>query len=95
MEARGGVGVRDDNESVGTGLIDEVRVTGLYRENGAGGQVVVDYVERLKHSDYFDIKEMDTNEILKVDMGIPGKRWAWTFDLKLPFPESYHIPYKK
>ncbi len=82
-------------QEAGEGMIDEIRVTGLYRENGAGGQVVIDFVERLKESDYFDIADLDTNEILKVDMGIPGQRWAWTFDLRLPFRESYHIPFKK
>ena len=86
---------KDDEDSSATGMINEIRVTGLYRENPAGGQVVVDFVERLKESDYFDIAEVDTNEILKVDMGIPGQRWAWTFDLRLPLSESYHIPYKK
>lgn len=78
----------------GSGLIDEVRCKGLYRENPVGGQTVVDFAVRLKESSFFEIKDLDTKEFLKVDAGVPGEKWAWTFDLRLPLKKVNWIPFK-
>ncbi|MFV1993828.1 MAG: Amuc_1101 family PilM-like pilus complex protein [Verrucomicrobiales bacterium] len=85
----------DGEEEDRAGYIDEIVVAGLYRENPASSQVVVEFVQRLTESDYFDIRGVDPAEILEVDTGIPGAKWAWPFKIRLPFPEGTRIPYKK
>ncbi len=75
-------------------LIDEILVKGLYRED-AGSDVVYAFFNRLKDSRYFELNEVEQSDVLQVDQGARGERWAWTFTLRLPFPETTRIPFKR
>ena len=83
-------------ESGGQGMIDALQISGLYRENERGPDVVVDYLEELKKSPYFDVEGKTNNELLpEASYGPSGAQYAWDWKMVLPLPENARIPFTK
>lgn len=76
-------------------MIDTIRVVGLYRDNARGGDIVVDYLMNLRESPFFDLKDLNTNDISKVDQIPSGAAYAGRWEMKLRLPEQARIPYTK
>ena len=77
-------------------MIDAFRIAGLYRENDRGPDVVVDYLEKLKKSPYFDLEGKTNSELLpKANYGPSGSQYAWDWEMVLPLPENARIPFTK
>lgn len=77
-------------------MIDALKISGLYRENSRGPDVVVDYLEELKKSPYFDLEGKTSNELLPtLNYGPSGSQYAWDWEMVLPLPENARIPFTK
>lgn len=74
-------------------LVDSVRIKGLYRENARGADIVVDYLTNLRESNFFDLQDRSTSELLiKAD---PVVQYSGQWEMILPLPEGARIPYTK
>ncbi len=82
-------------------IIDSFSIQGLWRENSKGSEVVYDYFKRLKgdaDSDvegFFDLKEVDISQVVEVDAGTSGDRFAYPFKMTLPLPEANRVRFTK
>ncbi|MEM9283023.1 MAG: pilus assembly protein PilM [Verrucomicrobiota bacterium] len=86
--------------SSGESTIDAFSIQGLWRENPKGPEVVYDYFKRLKadaeaesSAALFDLKEVEIGEVVEVDSGTAGDRYAYTFRMVLPLPETYQVKF--
>ncbi len=76
-------------------MIDTLHIKGLYRSNDDGSSVVFAYLDKLRESKRFALEGLDTNDILTVDPGAGGGKYAWTWEMKLPLPEGLQISFTK
>ena len=74
-------------------MVDTVRVSGLYRQNDRGADIVVDYLSNLRESTFFDLKDRSTNELLK--KADPVVQYSGAWEMELPLPENMRIRYTK
>lgn len=74
-------------------MIDTIQITGLYR--GGSYKVVTDYLEALRESPYFDLKDKSLSELLEGDAGGGVSRYAYSWKMTLPLPENIRIRYTK
>ncbi len=93
----------------GSQIIDALLVQGLWRkdrDSGKEAQMVFDFFERLKEDakarteagldPFFDLTESDLKDSeVKVDGGVDGDRYAYTWQFTLPLPESNRVPFTK
>ncbi len=85
--------------------IDSIVVKGLWRENPLSSMVVYNYFNQLKDDALkakvagtpppFDLAEKDVSEVLKVDAGTAGDRYAYGWELKLPLPVENQVKFTK
>jgi len=75
-------------EEASEGLIDTIRIRGLWRINGAGQQIVYDYLDNLSTSEVFALKGYETNRekyVTRIDSEVSAEpRWAYPFELRIP-----------
>jgi type IV pilus assembly protein PilM len=77
-------------------MVDTVRIVGLYRDNARGGDIVVDYLTALRESQFFDLKDKTTSDLLKeAESFTPGSKYAGRWEMLLPLPEAARIPFTK
>lgn len=78
------------------GMVDAVRLVGLYRDSIRGAEIVVDYLANLRESANFEITDPNTNKYLIEAEPIPaGTKYAGRWEMILPLPEERRIPYTK
>ena len=77
-------------------------IEGLWRENAAGSKVVYDYYEQLKNDAmaesaeaFFDLKDRDIGEDVKVDTGTGDTHFAYPWKMILPLPEANKVKFTK
>ncbi|MEM9018103.1 MAG: pilus assembly protein PilM, partial [Verrucomicrobiota bacterium] len=82
--------------------VDSFAIHGLWRENPKGSQVVFDYFNRLKEDaetegqeSFFDLAGVDIGEVIEVDAGTQGDKYAYPFKMVLPLPEVNQVKYSK
>lgn len=65
-------------------MIDEIRLSGLYRQNPRGSKVVWDFVKNLKESDYFGMENVPDDRLVPMlDESQSSDRHAWPFRVSL------------
>jgi type IV pilus assembly protein PilM len=78
------------------GMVDAVRLVGLYRDSIRGAEIVVDYLANLRESPYFAITDPNTSKYLIEAEPVPaGTKYAGRWEMILPLPEDRRIPYTK
>jgi len=77
------------------GLVDHLKIRGLYRRNGESEQVVYRFLQQLVESPFFeldDLEERKSEIVLRVDSEVSGEpRWAYPFEFKLPLARRIKI----
>jgi hypothetical protein len=73
--------------------ISGLKVRGLFHENPAGNKVVFDFLDSLKEkSTYFDVQDKEARDLgVRTDDPVAADRWAWVFEMDLPFRENIDI----
>ncbi|MCB1226069.1 MAG: type IV pilus assembly protein PilM [Verrucomicrobiales bacterium] len=73
----------------------ELHLSGLYRKNDNGQEVVYEYVRELAKSGLFAVDDIEKqlNELVKAEVGLEDDRYAYRFDIRLPLKQ--HIEFKK
>ncbi len=82
--------------------IDSFSIQGLWRENSRGPEVVYEYFKGLKADSeaegvesFFALEGVDIGEVVEVEAGTAGDRYAYTFRMVLPLPETNQVKFTK
>lgn len=87
--------------------VDMLLVKGLWRETDSNrrGKDVFTYLETLKQdavdktksggTPWFDLADKQISDLSTVDVGLPGNRYAYSWELRLPLPPENQVKYTK